>query len=180
GVRIDRRPRSVVHADLRRIHARERSLLPPRLSPYRSAAGLWLDLAGADRPADPGCTDRHGRIRRGLRGVASYAAQYLRTRGPGKERCDRADAIPGALGNDLRSELCSGHPGERGRLHSAAALRRLISPKEISMRSLAALSLLTLLSGVAGAQVLPAPVPQNEIFNQDNIGHALADPTPDA
>ncbi len=48
------------------------------------------------------------------------------------------------------------------------------------MRSLAALSLLALLSGAAGAQVLPSPVPQNEIFNQDNIGHALAEPTPEA
>jgi PQQ-dependent dehydrogenase (methanol/ethanol family) len=32
----------------------------------------------------------------------------------------------------------------------------------------------------ASAQTMPAPVPQNEVFTREEIGHALAPPTPDA
>ncbi|MDB6102606.1 MAG: hypothetical protein JWO52_2605, partial [Gammaproteobacteria bacterium] len=30
------------------------------------------------------------------------------------------------------------------------------------------------------AQSVPAPVPQSEVFTREQIGHALAQPTPDA
>jgi lanthanide-dependent methanol dehydrogenase len=48
------------------------------------------------------------------------------------------------------------------------------------MRSLFATVLLVAFSGEACAQLLPTPVPESEVFTREQIGHALAEPTPQA
>jgi PQQ-dependent dehydrogenase (methanol/ethanol family) len=48
------------------------------------------------------------------------------------------------------------------------------------MRSLAATLLLSMVSLALRAQTVPAPVPDNEVFTLKEIGHAIADPTPQA
>jgi lanthanide-dependent methanol dehydrogenase len=48
------------------------------------------------------------------------------------------------------------------------------------MRSSLVLLALSLIASVATAQTVPAPVPQSEVFTREQIGHALAAPTPDA
>jgi lanthanide-dependent methanol dehydrogenase len=48
------------------------------------------------------------------------------------------------------------------------------------MRSPAVLFTLLLATSAAVAQTVPAPVPQSDVFTRDQIGHALAAPTPDA
>jgi hypothetical protein len=40
--------------------------------------------------------------------------------------------------------------------------------------------LLGLIPCAAAAQTVPAPVPENEVFKREEIGHALAAPTPGA
>jgi lanthanide-dependent methanol dehydrogenase len=48
------------------------------------------------------------------------------------------------------------------------------------MRTVALMLTLTAAPVVALAQTMPSPVPQNEIFTREEIGHALAAPTPEA
>jgi lanthanide-dependent methanol dehydrogenase len=48
------------------------------------------------------------------------------------------------------------------------------------MRSLFATVLLVAFAGEACAQLLPTPVPESEVFTREQIGHALAEPTPQA
>ncbi len=48
------------------------------------------------------------------------------------------------------------------------------------MRILALVPTLTAVPVAASAQTIPAPVPDNEVFSRDEIGHALAAPTPEA
>jgi lanthanide-dependent methanol dehydrogenase len=48
------------------------------------------------------------------------------------------------------------------------------------MRTSAAMFLILAIPATAMPQTIPAPVPQNEVFSREEIGHALAAPTPDA
>ncbi|HWG30578.1 MAG TPA: PQQ-dependent dehydrogenase, methanol/ethanol family [Steroidobacteraceae bacterium] len=48
------------------------------------------------------------------------------------------------------------------------------------MRSSAIVLALSLATSAALAQTVPAPVPQSDVFTREQIGHALAPPTPDA
>jgi PQQ-dependent dehydrogenase (methanol/ethanol family) len=48
------------------------------------------------------------------------------------------------------------------------------------MRSLLLVTALSLAAPLAEAQTIPAPVPQDEVFGADKIGHALSPPTPEA
>jgi lanthanide-dependent methanol dehydrogenase len=49
-----------------------------------------------------------------------------------------------------------------------------------SMRTCPAMLLILAIPAAAIAQTVPAPVPQNEVFSREEIGHALAAPTPGA
>ena len=48
------------------------------------------------------------------------------------------------------------------------------------MKLLASLIALSLTPVAALSQTIPAPVPESEVFTREQIGHALAAPTPEA
>jgi lanthanide-dependent methanol dehydrogenase len=43
-----------------------------------------------------------------------------------------------------------------------------------------AVLILSILPATAFSQTMPSAVPENEVFKREDIGHALAAPTPDA
>ena len=47
-------------------------------------------------------------------------------------------------------------------------------------RTLVLALMFTVQSAVVAAQAIPAPVPADEVFSREQIGHALAAPTPEA
>jgi len=48
------------------------------------------------------------------------------------------------------------------------------------MRTLGLMLIFTAGPSVVFAQTIPSPVPENEVFSREEIGHALAAPTPEA